>query len=106
MNDKNLYAQILGITSPCEVSEVDLNLSVSEVKVRINYNSRKGFCPDCGKEFSVHDYREERSWRHLDTCQMITTLLSKVPRIKCPEHGVKNNKYAMVRGKFTHHNVV
>ena len=89
MNDKTLYAQILGITTPWEVSEVELNLSDSEVKVRIIYNSSRGYCPECGKEFSVYDYREERSWRHLDTCQMITTLTSKVPRIKCPEHGVK-----------------
>jgi len=89
MNDKTLYAQILGITTPWEVSEVELNLSDSEVKVRIIYNSSRGYCPECGKEFSVYDYREERSWRHLDTCQMITTLTSKVPRIKCSEHGVK-----------------
>ena len=89
MNDKTLYAQILGITTPWEVSEVALNLSDSEVKVRIIYKSSRGYCLECGKEFSVYDYREERNWRHLDTCQMITTLTSKVPRIKCMEHGVK-----------------
>lgn len=89
MNDKTLYTQILGITSPWEVSKVDLNLTDSEVKIGLIYNSTKGICPECGKEFSVHDYREERSWRHLDTCQMITTLSSKVPRVKCPSHGVK-----------------
>jgi len=89
MNDKELYNQILGIVTPWEVSEVALNLLDSEVKVIIIYNSTKGICPDCGQEFSVYDYREERSWRHLDTCQMITTLSSKVPRINCPRHGVK-----------------
>jgi transposase len=89
MNDKDLYAQILGIVSPWEVSEVDLNLLDSEIRIRIIYKSRKGICPDCGQEYSVHDYREERSWRHLDTCQMTTTLSSKLPRIKCPKHGVK-----------------
>jgi len=89
MNDKELYKQILGIVSPWEVSEVELSLPSSEVKVRIVYNSRKGICPECGQEFTVHDYREERSWRHLDTCQMTTTLTSKLPRINCPSHGVK-----------------
>ena len=87
--DLALYRQILGIVTPWEVSAVALDLSESEVKVRINYHSKKGICPDCDEEFSVHDYREERSWRHLDTCQMKTTILSKVPRIKCPRHGVK-----------------
>jgi len=89
MNDKELYKQILGIVAPWEVSDVALNLLESEVKVIINYNSKKGICPECGQEFPLHDYREERSWRHLDTCQMITTLSSKVPRINCPRHGVK-----------------
>jgi len=68
---------------------VELNLESSEVKIRIDYNSRKGKCPECWKEYSVHDYREERSWRHLDTCQMKTTISSKLPRIKCKTHGVK-----------------
>lgn len=89
MNDKSLYTQILGILPPWEVSDVELNLLDSEVKITIVYTSKKGTCPDCGKEYSVHDYREERSWRHLDTCQMITTISSKLPRIKCASHGVK-----------------
>jgi len=89
MNDKELYTQILGMLSPWEVSEVELNLKFSEVKITIAYTSKKGICPECGKEYSVHDYREERSWRHLDTCQMITTISSKLPRVKCPNHGVK-----------------
>ena len=89
MNDKKLYSKILGIIAPWEVSDVELNLESSEVKIRIDYNSRKGKCPECGKEHSVHDYREERSWRHLDTCQMKTTISSKLPRIKCKTHGVK-----------------
>jgi len=89
MNDKSLYTQILGITPRWEVSEVELNLLTSEVTISINYSSRQGFCPECNKEFSIHDYRAERTWRHLDTCQMITTISSKVPRIKCSKHGVK-----------------
>ena len=89
MNDKSLYTQILGITSPWEVSDVDLNLLTSEVTISINYSSRQGVCPECNQEFSIHDYRSERTWRHLDTCQMITTISSKVPRIKCSKHGVK-----------------
>ena len=43
MKDKDLYRQILGIISPWEVSEVELNLLDSEVQVRINYNSKKVF---------------------------------------------------------------
>jgi transposase len=33
-----------------------------------------------------HDY-EERRWRHLDSCQFKTVLVSRVPIMRCPEHG-------------------
>ena len=34
----------------------------------------------------IHDY-EERRWRHLDSCQFQTILVSRVPVVRCPEHG-------------------
>ena len=58
MNDKNLYTQILGILAPWEVSDVELNLSDSEVKITILYSSKRGVCLDCRKEYPVHDYRK------------------------------------------------
>ncbi|MEK6246623.1 MAG: ISL3 family transposase, partial [Planctomycetales bacterium] len=44
-------------------------------------------CPKCGVECPGYD-RRQRSWRHLDTCQLKTILVAEVPRISCPEHGV------------------
>jgi transposase len=89
MNDKNLYTQILGISSPWEVTKVDLNIEDEEIVIEISYKSAKGICPECGTVCSVHDHREERRWRHLDSCQMRTYLVSKIPRIKCKQHGIK-----------------
>jgi transposase len=43
-------------------------------------------CPQCQKRMEVHDY-EERRWRHLDSCQFKTVLVSRVPIVRCPEHG-------------------
>jgi transposase len=34
----------------------------------------------------IHDY-EERRWRHLDSCQFQTIIVSRVPSVRCPEHG-------------------
>jgi transposase len=34
----------------------------------------------------IHDY-EERRWRHLDSCQFKTMIVSRVPIVRCPEHG-------------------
>ncbi len=88
MRDKDLYAQILGIESPWQVTEVELNSSGGEVIVHVKPKaSSTHCCPTCGKESSGYDSRTRR-WRHLDTCQYKTILVAEVPRVTCKEHGV------------------
>lgn len=89
MNDIILYNRILGLENPWQVSEVKLDLDREEVTIRIIYKSNTAACPVCGKESPVYDHRLERRWRHLDSCQLKTFLISSVPRINCAEHGVK-----------------
>lgn len=45
-------------------------------------------CPECGRPCGVHDSRE-RTWRHLDIWQCETVVHRAVPRVECPEHGVR-----------------
>lgn len=88
MRDKDLYAAILGIHRPWQVTEVVLAPESEEVRVSIEHVPGTRFtCPTCGKECPGYD-RRRRAWRHLDTCQFKTMLEADVPRIKCPEHGV------------------
>ncbi len=88
MRDKDLYAQILGIKSPWQVSEVDLNVAKGEVMVRVEREEgMNSCCPRCKKESPGYDSRTRR-WRHLDTCQYKTILVADVPRVKCKDHGV------------------
>ena len=89
MHDKELYSQILGIKSPWSVRDVQLSYKDSEVTVCIDLKSGSRLaCPQCGKTGSGYDTRVRR-WRHLDTCQFKTILEAQVPRVSCPEHGVK-----------------
>ncbi|MCK5940544.1 MAG: transposase family protein [Planctomycetes bacterium] len=45
-------------------------------------------CPECGE--SVRGYvARERRWPLLDTCRYETILVAQVPRVKCPERGVR-----------------
>lgn len=89
MRDKELYARILGVEAPWQVREVDLQLQAGEVSVYLEIDERESLrCPVCGKESSGYDSRERR-WRHLDTCQYRTIVVAQVPRIRCPEHGVR-----------------
>ncbi|MCU7899233.1 MAG: ISL3 family transposase, partial [Candidatus Thiodiazotropha sp. (ex Lucinoma aequizonata)] len=73
MRDKDLYAQILGIKSPCQVTSVELAVSDGNVTVNVTVDveqkvGSKQCCPTCGEISPGYDTRK-RSWRHLDTCQ-------------------------------------
>ncbi len=103
MQDKELYAQILGIGDPWEVKEVDLRLEEDEVVVFVEQKAGTRLeCPECGEESAGYDTRRRR-WRHLDTCQYKTILEMEQPRVKCREHGVKVVKvpWAEPNSRFT-----
>lgn len=82
------YEQLLGLTRPWRVQEVDLALEKGEVRIRVELGGRPRLrCPHCGSVCPGYDTRERR-WRHLDTMQYRTIVIGRVPRVKCPEHGV------------------
>ena len=88
MRDKELYAQILGITHPWLVGEVELRLQEGEVMIHLELAPDYALtCPLCGKAAPGYDTRQRRWW-HLDTCQYRTVLVADVPRVECKEHGV------------------
>lgn len=89
MQDKDLYAQILGVQHPWVVRAVDLDLPGGEVVVHVQHDRQVSLCcPECGADAPGYDSRERR-WRHLDTCQYRTILAADVPRCNCPTHGVR-----------------
>lgn len=91
MQDRQLYQQILGITSPWTVERVELKLADEDaVHVYLEHSAKATWhCPECGRTCPLHDHEPSRTWRHLDTCQYQTLLHAAVPRTNCPEHGVK-----------------
>jgi transposase len=52
---------------------------------------------------AVYDHAEERVWRHLDSCQFMTYLHARAPRVNCPGHGVRQARlpWAQARSRFT-----
>ena len=89
MNDTELYRQILGLAAPWQVSRVDLSAENVRIDVWVEHPRRTRFiCPQCERELPVYDHADEREWRHLDSCQFLTYLHAKPPRVNCPEHGV------------------
>lgn len=104
MNDKELYRQILGVVSPWEITRIDLDMDKQQVDIYLEYPLlSEGACPKCGKICKIHDRREERIWRHLDTCQLRTFIHCKTPRIKCEDHKTLtlDVPWAAEMGRFT-----
>jgi transposase len=104
VQDRNLYAQILGIERPWNVDRVELQLEKGAVHIYLTHvEDAQWKCPECGRECNLHDHQPERKWRHLDTCQYQTVLHAQPPRSACPEHGPRVVKlpWAEPSSRFT-----
>ncbi len=66
---KSTIGQLLGINSPWEIYDVELKVDESRLDIWIEYMDDKGACPR-------YDTRKERTWRHLDTMQFATYLVT------------------------------
>ncbi|MEN9401857.1 MAG: hypothetical protein RL091_560 [Verrucomicrobiota bacterium] len=87
MDSTTLYQHILGLRSPWTVSRVDMQMAREEIHVYVEHGADSRFCcPECKRELSVYDHTPERTWRHLDTCQLKTFLHARAPRVQCPDH--------------------
>ena len=104
MRDTELYRHLLGLLEPWEVSRVELSVQDQRVDVWAEHPKRTRFaCPECGTELAVYDHSEERSWRHLDSCQFLTFLHARPPRVECATHGVRRARlpWAEPMARFT-----
>lgn len=102
MDDRALYTTILGLEEPWYVEGVEIGQG--EVRVRLERRGgRRLECPECSKVVPGYDRGPERRWRHLDTCQYRTVLTARIPRVECPEHGVRQIRVAWAedRSRFT-----
>jgi transposase len=89
MRDTELYRHLLGLEAPWDVSRVELSGDDGRIDVWVDHPKRTRFaCPECDTELPVYDHGAEREWRHLDSCQFLTYLHARPPRVSCAEHGV------------------
>lgn len=83
------YGRLLGLDEAWRVNAVDLRVDERRLEIRLSHVGGPVACPECGCTCGLADHAEERRWRHLDTMQFATELLARLPRCRCPEHGVK-----------------
>jgi len=104
MEDTELYREILGLKAPWSVTRVGLDMQEKQVNVWAGHEEGTRWpCPDCKALLATYDHVEERTWRHLDTCQLMTLLHARTPRVECPQHGVKRVRvsWAEPSSRFT-----
>jgi transposase len=104
MDDRQLYTTILGLTEPWVVEGVEVAVKAEEVLVRLAMRDGTELqCPDCEKAVPGYDQASERRWRHLDTCQYQTILVARIPRVECPQHGIRQVRvpWSEERSRFT-----
>ena len=104
MQDTEFYRQVLGLEPPWTVARVDLDLIKQRVDVyTVHQDAVTWACPECGRPLATYDHVPERVWRHLDTCQLKTFLHARVPRVDCPDHGVRQIRvpWAEPHSQFT-----
>jgi len=81
---------LLGLNDPWYVDRVEIDEQAQRVEVYIkHHNPIRVACPVCGEFFAAYDHAPEREFQHLSTCHMRTFVHVRLPRVKCPEHGVK-----------------
>lgn len=91
MEEREIFSLGLGLKKPWEVASQYLDTEKNPHELQLELASDRGSlfsCPECGKPCKAHDFKTLR-WRHLNFFQHHCLLTAKVPRIRCPEHGVK-----------------
>lgn len=99
VSDNELFALGLGLKSPwyLEDQRLEMDKQPHELHLRIGVERGSQFpCPICGKKAKAHDFRES-TWRHLNFFQHHCYLTAPVPRVRCPEHGVKQSEVPWAR---------
>jgi transposase len=99
------YGLMLRLQRPWRLETVKLDVMGNRLELGLECE-REGAsqdCPECGRACHLHHHAPERQRRHLDAVGFVTTLRARVPRIECPEHGVKSEAipWALPHGRFT-----
>ena len=87
-----LFTAALGLGEPWRVTDAVFAEDAGRLDLRVGYPRGTRFAcsePGCGRDrCPVHD-THDKTWRHLDFFQHKAFLHARVPRVRCPEHGVR-----------------
>lgn len=92
MDQNDLFAMALGLSTPWKVVRSGFEEAGKESKfLYVDLEVEAGAqmpCPACGRLCPLYDH-EVKKWRHLNFWQHPTYLSARVPRVRCPDHQVR-----------------
>jgi transposase len=90
--EQELFTAALGLVPPWRVERSEFDAEAGRLDLFLDFPRGARFaCPQSGcpeRQCPVHD-TEGKTWRHLDFFQYQAHLHARVPRVICPEHGVR-----------------
>lgn len=100
----SFYDILLNLDDNWQVTKVNTDIRSGQVDIYIDYIGKEAEDADNGESCPIYDYREIRKWRHLDTLQYKTFILSRVPRIKAKDGKIKTVEVPWAGGfeRFTY----
>ncbi len=104
MRDIDFIGKLLRLKKPWRVSRVSLSSEEKEIDVWLEHRRGAAFaCPDCRRPLPLYDHAPARRWRHLDHGDHRTWLHARIPRLDCPEHGVRRVQvlWALPEARYT-----
>ena len=92
MDELGLFTAALGLSGPWRVTRTEFDAEAAQLDLYLGFDRGARFaCPakDCAHGgCPVHD-TVDKTWRHLDFFQHRALLHARLPRVRCPEHGVR-----------------
>jgi len=83
------YGLLLGLSKSWDVTDVILNQDCKSVTIFLEFADLSGVCAACGANCELLDQLQEQRWQHLDTMQVKTILVARIPRVNCARCGVR-----------------
>jgi len=100
LDELGLFTAALGLTAPWRVARTEFDVEGARLDLYLDFGRGARFpCPvkDCAHgACPVHD-TADKTWRHLDFFQHKAFLHARAPRVRCPEHGVRQVSVSWAR---------
>lgn len=91
MEPRDVFTLGLGLTEPWVLAGQRLDLEKRPNELHLEVTADRGSlfaCPVCQRACKAHDF-ESFTWQHLNFFQHHCFITARVPRVDCPDHGVK-----------------